>query len=146
MARRAAIAGLMLVSALAAGQVATKYRHIALETPLEVTIPPDAPPAVMQFHATGKNPYNGNAQAVEEGKKLYDEWCAQCHAPQGTGGMGPSLVAKQHTYPRSATDVGLFEAVYGGALGAMQPFNDRLSQDQILKVIAYINELRQKNP
>jgi len=146
MARKAAGAVLMLVSALAAAQAVNKYRHIAFDTPLEVSIPPDAPAAVKEFHATGKNPYNGDPQALEQGKKLYDEWCAQCHSPQGTGGMGPSLVAEQHTYPRTATDVGLFEAIYGGALGAMQPFKDRLTQDQILQVIAYINELRKKKP
>jgi cytochrome c-L len=38
-------------------------------------------------------------------------------------------------YPRVATEVGMFEVIYGEASGAMRPFKGRLAQDQILKVI-----------
>jgi cytochrome c-L len=123
-----------------------QFKHIAFDTPLDVKPRPDEKitPAVQQFYETGKDPYVGNPQAVAEGKKLYDTHCASCHMPNGSGGMGASLISENPTYPRNKTDVGLFETVYGGALGAMQPFNDRLTQDEILKVIAYIHELRKK--
>ena len=42
----------------------------------------------------------------------------------------------------AATDVGLFEAVFGGALGAMQSFRDRMTQDEILRLNAYVRKLR----
>jgi hypothetical protein len=32
--------------------------------------------------------------------------------------------------------------VFGGALGAMQSFRDRLTQDEILRVNAYVRSLR----
>ncbi len=141
----AALAAVLLTGALWAAEAPKqKYRHIAFDTPLEVAAKPgeEITKAVREFHATGKNPYGGDPKAAAEGKKLYDEWCASCHMPLGTGGMGPSLVGAKHIYPRTETDVGLFETIYGGALGAMQPFGDRLTQDEMLKLIAYINSLR----
>ena len=55
--------------------------------------------------------------------------------------MGPSLVDDVYNYKRSHLDLGLFEIIYGGAAGAMQPFDERLSGDEILKVIAYVRSL-----
>ena len=40
--------------------------------------------------------------------------------------------------PEQDTDVGLFDVVFGGAAGAMQPFSKRLTQDEILKIMAYV--------
>jgi cytochrome c-L len=100
--------------------------------------------AVREFHRSGRNPYNGKAEAIEEGKKLYDETCAACHMPDGSGGMGAKLNGPQHLYPRVTTDKGLFEVVFGGAAGAMQPFGLRMSQDQILKAMAYVRTLMSK--
>ena len=43
-----------------------------------------------------------------------------------------------------AGDVGLFEVIYGGATGAMQAFGNRLTQDEILKMMAFIDSLKKK--
>ena len=43
---------------------------------------------------------------------------------------------------RGNTDVGLFEVIYGGGTGAMQPSSKRLSQDEILKVMAFAESLK----
>ena len=43
-----------------------------------------------------------------------------------------------------ATDVGTFEIVYGGGAGAMQAFGDRLTQEEILKIMAYIDSLKKR--
>lgn len=142
-----ALGGLVLAGTMLAAETPKiQFKHIAFDTPLDVKPRPDEKitPAVQQFYETGKDPYVGNPQALAEGKKLYDQWCAGCHMPDGSGGMGASLIAEKPTYPRNSTDVGLFETIYGGALGAMQPFNDRLTQDEMLKIIAYIHELRKK--
>jgi cytochrome c-L len=80
----------------------------------------------------------GSYAAADEGKNLYTSICQTCHMPDGSGRIGPSLVDRRHQYPQIATDVGLFEVVFGGAGGAMQPFSRRISQDQILKVITYV--------
>jgi cytochrome c-L len=101
-------------------------------------------PAVEQFRKNGVNPYNGNAAAIAAGKKVYDKSCASCHLPDATGRMGSNLIDAQVTYPRVKTDAGFFEVVYAGATGAMQPFGRTVAQDDILKIIAYVNSLKKK--
>ncbi|MFN0106362.1 MAG: PQQ-dependent sugar dehydrogenase [Bryobacteraceae bacterium] len=101
-------------------------------------------PAVEQFRKAGVNPYNGQTAAIAAGKKAYDQWCASCHLADATGRMGSNLIDAQVTYPRVKTDAGFFEVVYAGATGAMQSFGNRVAQDDILKMIAYVNSLKKK--
>jgi hypothetical protein len=37
----------------------------------------------------------------------------------------------------------MFEIIYGGAAGAMQAFGDRMDQDEILRLMAFTETLRQ---
>ena len=103
----------------------------------------DITPAVEEFHRTGENPYTGDEAATAEGRELYNRLCAACHLPEGTGRIGPSLVDDTWKYPRAGTDVGRFEVIHAGAAGAMQAFAPRMSQDEILKVMAHIDALAQ---
>jgi cytochrome c-L len=114
------------------------------DSPLEIKLLPDEKitEGVQKFYATGEDPYKGNAQALAEGKDLYDTNCQACHLPDGSGRIGPSLISDTHHYPRFTTDKGIFEIVYGGAAGAMQPFGKRLTQDEILHIIAYVRSLK----
>lgn len=116
------------------------FHYVLDGSPLDVSAKPGEvlSEAVIEFHRTGKNPYNSDGVALGDGKNLYLSICQSCHMPDGSGRIGPSLIDHQHEYPQVANDVGLFEVVFGGASGAMQPFSKRLSQDQILKVIAYV--------
>jgi cytochrome c-L len=98
--------------------------------------------AVQAFHTSGHNPYSGDTQALAAGRKLYQSWCQSCHLPDGSGRMGPSLIGDSYGYEGVATDVGMFEVVFGGAGGAMQAFGKRISQDGILKIIAYVRSLK----
>jgi cytochrome c-L len=98
--------------------------------------------AVNKFYETGEDPYKGDPKALADGKKIYDQWCQSCHMPDGSGRIGPSFIGDTHHYPRFTTDKGMFEIVYGGATGAMQPFGNRLKKDQILEVMAYVRSLK----
>ena len=98
----------------------------------------------MQFKKTGINPYKGNAAAANAGKVSYQQWCAACHLADGTGRIGSNLIDNNYTYPRVKTDVGTFEVIYGGASGAMQSFGGRVSQDDILKIMTYMESLKKK--
>jgi cytochrome c-L len=120
------------------------FRHVLDDAPLDVRLRPGEPltEAVQRFHAAGENLYRGQSAAIAEGKQHYETWCQGCHLPDGSGRIGPSLVDEQYGYERVKTDIGLFEIVFGGGAGAMQPFRDRLTQDQILKVIAYLHALK----
>jgi cytochrome c-L len=134
----------MLWPAAAFAQV--EFHHVFDNSLLDVSPKPNEQftEAVREFHRTGQNPYSGKPEAIEEGKQLYGEFCQGCHMPNGTGGMGPPLIGDKHIYPRITSDTGLFEVVFGGASGAMQPFGLRMSQDEILKTMAYVRTLMNK--
>lgn len=114
------------------------------DEPLTIPLPEDATEAVRQFHETGENPYAGEAEAIAEGKEIYSRWCVACHLPDGTGRIGPNLVDDTAKYARTGTAQGKFEIIYAGGAGAMQAFDTRLSQDEILEVIAYLDELQRQ--
>jgi len=121
------------------------FRHALDNSPLEVKPRPNEveTEAVKSFKETGKNPYVGDEQALAEGKKLYQVNCQACHLTDGSGRIGPTLIADSWKYERAASDVGMFEILYGGASGAMQSFARRgMTQDQMLKTIAYVRSLK----
>jgi cytochrome c-L len=143
---RAAIAvgaAVMLVTVVEAAGV-PQFTSPLDDSPLEIKPLPGEKitDAVQKFYDTGDDPYKGDAQALSEGKELYDTYCQACHLPDGSGRIGPSLIGDTHRYPRVTTDKGMFEIVYGGATGAMQPMGKRLTQDQILHIIAYVRSLK----
>ncbi len=106
-------------------------------------MPEDEPTAqVEEFIATAENPYSGQQPAIAAGKVSYDRWCAGCHLADGTGRIGSNLTDDEVRYPRVQSPVGEFEIIYAGGSGAMQPFGDRISQDDILKLIAFLETLK----
>lgn len=122
------------------------FRHALDNKPLEFEHRPDQEitPAVEKFHRTGENPYAGEKDAIAAGKKLYAQYCQACHMPDGSGRIGPNLSDDQWKYERADTAVGRFEIIYAGAAGAMQAFGQRMDQDEILKVMAFIETFREK--
>ena len=122
-----------------------QFKHALDNSPLEVK--PRANEVetedVKEFKATGKNRYSGDEAALTEGRKLYLANCQACHLPDGSGRLGPSLISDNWVRERAATDVGMFEIIYGGSSGAMQSFARRgMTQDQMLKIIAYVRSLK----
>jgi cytochrome c-L len=124
---------------------AVEFRHALDDSPLDLhpIEGEEITDAVKTFRETGKDPYVGNAEAVAAGKALYDANCQVCHKPDGSGGMGPSLIDEVFLNKRADTDVGTFEIIHSGAAGAMRPFSKRgITQDQILKIIAFLHTLK----
>jgi cytochrome c-L len=138
-----AVAGAGGLASVAEGGV--QFRDPLTNEPLEIELAPDASEEVKRFVQTGENPFHGDQQAIEEGMQLYNRWCASCHMPDGSGRLGPSLIDDTFKYERAATAVGQFEIIWAGATGAMQPFKDRLSPEEILKIIAYTHHLREQH-
>lgn len=93
-----------------------------------------------------KNPYTGEAGAIEEGKRLFLETgCVGCHGHHGEGGTGSNLTDDQWRY--LPTDETLFRAISNGRAGTlMPPWKDKLSPDDIWKVIAFIRSIYQGDP
>lgn len=120
------------------------FRHTVSGEVLDVSLPngDQVTEAVTEFQYRGENAYVGNADVVADGQQLYVRNCLFCHGPGGVGKIGPSLVDGQLLYINNSSDKGLFETIYGGTVNLMAGWKGRLSQDDILKVIAYVRSLQ----
>jgi cytochrome c-L len=117
------------------------FTHVLTGDPLPQYKPDEEiTPAVAEFHCSGENPYSGNDEAVADGQGLF-RLCASCHGLRGEGRIGPRLTDETVKYERVANAHGEFEVVYGGAAGAMQPMGRRFTQDEILRIMAYVETL-----
>lgn len=114
------------------------------DEPLELTYraDQDITQAVTTFQATGKNPYSGNSDVIADGQKLYRRNCQACHKKDGSGSVGPNLRDDEWEKARTNTEIGRFEIIYGGGKKGMQAFGKKLDQDEILKVMAFIDTFR----
>jgi cytochrome c-L len=132
-----------VVSYVTAGDVAD-FKNPLDNSPMTFELQPGEveTPVVKRFRETGDNDYRGNADAIADGKALYESNCIVCHGADGTGKMGPTLVGKDVVYKQVLTDPGMFSIIYGGASGAMQSFHRRgMKQDEMLRIIAYVRTL-----
>lgn len=136
----AAVVGIALTSGVARADK-PEFRHPFDGQPIEVPEATKKTPALEQFKQTGVNSYRDDESAIADGKALYEQWCQVCHNVDGSGKMCPALIGSDHVYPQTSNDPGMFAILYAGASGAMQPFAGRMSQDEMLRVIAYVRTL-----
>lgn len=99
-----------------------------------------------QFMQTGKNPYNGNEEAIKKGESLYMTGCSGCHGHEAEGKLGPGLADDYWTYPRGLTDQGLFEILFGGANGMMGPQYVNFSTDDMLHIMSFLRSIYKGDP
>ena len=119
-----------------------EFRTVLGDKPIEIDAG-KVTPAFEEFRETGANPFAGDEAALVEGKKIYARLCQACHLPDGSGRIGPSLRDDQWRHPRLETQGGRFEIIHSGGAGAMQAFHPRMSLDEILKVMAWIDTFRE---
>jgi cytochrome c oxidase cbb3-type subunit 3 len=86
-----------------------------------------------------RNPFRGDAAAVAEGKVVFEQICAACHKPDGSGLVGPSLVDPYWKYGHD--DEELYETVAQGRPGGMPPWGAQLGGEKIWKSLAYLETL-----
>ena len=88
-------------------------------------------------HTSG--PYDGNAYAVSEGKRLYNQMnCSGCHF-QGGGGIGPPLMDAEWIYGSAGRNV--FETIVEGRPNGMPSFRGKLGDDQVWQLVAYVRSM-----
>ena len=89
-----------------------------------------------------------SAKAQETGESLFKAKCAMCHGPDATGKtkMGEMLrVPDLHSADvQKKTDAELTELI-GKGKGKMPAYSDKLSKDQISKLVAYVREVGKKH-
>ncbi|MGZ4970638.1 MAG: cytochrome c(L), periplasmic [Methylobacter sp.] len=139
-------AGLVLISSAALAE--TTFRNAITGAPLDMSVAKSGGNEAVfnQFKETGKNPYNGNKEAIEKGHNLYLTACSGCHGHEAEGKLGPGLADDYWTYPAAATDQGLFEILFGGASGMMGPQYVNLSTDDMLLIMSWIRDIYTGNP
>ena len=82
------------------------------------------------------DPYRDNAYGISEGKRLFTQYnCSGCHA-NGGGGIGPALMDDEWRYGYEAADV--FATIAGGRPNGMPAFRDKVSEDQMWQLAAYV--------
>ncbi len=81
---------------------------------------------------------------MSEGKTLF-EWfnCVGCHA-HGGGAIGPALMDEKWIY--GASPQNLYDTIAEGRPNGMPAFGDKLSSDQIWKLVAYVRSLAGQTP
>jgi len=106
---------------------------------------PSATPTAMAMPPIGgQGPYDNNAWAVSEGKRLYTWYnCAGCHA-NGGGGMGPPLMDDQWTYGGEPAQI--HATIVEGRPNGMPSFSGKIPDQQIWQIVAYVRSLSGQLP
>ena len=94
-------------------------------------------PAVVQTEV--RNPYDDNAYAVAEGKRLFDQMnCSGCHS-HGGGGIGPALTDDDWIYGSDPQNI--FSTIIEGRPNGMPAFRGRIPNAQVWELVAYVRAL-----
>jgi mono/diheme cytochrome c family protein len=91
--------------------------------------------------------FSHSAAAQSDGQKLFDQNCAKCHGPDGSGStvVGKAVGAKDLGSPeaKKLTDVDIHTQIEQGK-GNMPPFGGTLNKAQIDSLIPIIREFGKK--
>lgn len=133
--------GVALVTGSAHAEIT--FRNAITGQPLDMSFAKKGgdTPAFKQFIEDGRNPYNGDKEAIQKGHDLYMTACSGCHGHNAEGKLGPGLADDYWTYPANATDQGLFEVLFGGANGMMGPQYVNLNTDEMLLIMSWIRDI-----
>lgn len=93
-----------------------------------------------------KNPFAGNAQAVEEGRSQFRFNCAMCHGVNAQGTQkAPNLTTGR--WAHGGSDGELFRTIQHGVPGTLMPAQeDILTETETWQVITYLRSLQKPMP
>ena len=92
-----------------------------------------------------ENPYAGNPDAIAEGGRLF-AWfhCAECHGPAAGGFIGPSL--RDPYWRFGGEPASIYQSIWAGRPRGMPTWGDKIPDDQIWKLVAYLQSLQDPEP
>lgn len=138
------IVGVIAASFLALNLAGCKQQSVAeapMGTPPAVRTPigPIPGPGNKDINLPA-NPYEGDQVAMVEGRRLFIWFnCYGCHGGHGGGGMGPSLRDPVWIYGSAPAQI--FSSIAEGRGKGMPAWGTKLPQDQIWKLVTYIQTL-----
>ncbi len=107
--------------------------------PENAVIMSELQPGPSVVHAEFQGPYDDNAYAVSEGKRLFDQMnCSGCHS-HGGGGIGPALTDDDWIYGSEPQNI--FATITEGRPNGMPAFRGRLTNNQTWQLVAYVRAL-----
>ena len=99
----------------------------------------DLQPGPRTAEASVESPYDGNAYAVGEGKRLFNQYnCSGCHF-QGGGGIGPPLMDAEWIYGSEPENI--FATIVEGRPNGMPSFRHRIPDQQVWQIVAYVRSM-----
>ena len=116
--------------------------------------PTEGEPVVPDQYKDLKNPFAGQSDAADSGKKIYTEKCATCHGDggKGDGPGGAALNPKPEDLTVLAEDpdgMVYWRIAEGGVVSpfkekgsAMPAWMNVLSQDEIWQVVTYVRTMK----
>ncbi|MGH7025696.1 MAG: c-type cytochrome [Caulobacteraceae bacterium] len=91
------------------------------------------------------NPFEGDAQAIAQGKTLFSAMnCVYCHGTGGSGLIGPPLNSTGWRYGGAPAQ--LYNSIHDGRPQGMPAWGSVLPPDQIWRLVAYIESLGGASP
>lgn len=86
------------------------------------------------------SPYDDNAFAVNQGKRLY-RWynCNGCHGSSGGGSIGPALMDSEWRY--GSDPASIFATITQGRPNGMPSFGGHIPDDQVWQLVAYVRSM-----
>lgn len=87
-----------------------------------------------------RNPFEGNAEAIASGAKLYISYnCIDCHGSDGGGAMAPAFVDGRWHFGGSAAQV--YESIFQGRPDGMPAWGGVLDEHSIWRLVSYVRSL-----
>jgi cytochrome c oxidase cbb3-type subunit 3 len=141
---------LPIICLLAFGAIACKREARDFQRPTAENAPaqdvqlselhPGAPSPAPRF----SNPYEENAYAVSEGKRLFGAYnCSGCHA-NGGGGIGPPLIDADWIYGGDSGQI--YDTIVKGRPNGMPSFSGKIPEFQVWELVAYVRSLSGQLP
>lgn len=98
-----------------------------------------------------KNPVASTPESIAAGKATFQRYCAVCHGTTAEGGSGsdispPAPNLTDDEWQHGSTDGEVFSVIKNGVPPDlnMEPWGDRIKDDEIWKVVNYLRSLAKK--